>query len=104
MRRRPLCVTDSADSPDAYGYCDFAIDHFAQTDDHIVEAARRIVVEWKFVSDNYEQSHWADLFGEGLISTEQPRLNPEVLAVRNNICCYPSFGHSTSMDFPVSHP
>jgi hypothetical protein len=64
-------VTESADSPDMYGYCDFAIAHFAQTDDHIGEAARQIVAEWQHVYNSFEQSRWANLFWEGLISNQQ---------------------------------
>ncbi len=64
-------VTDSADSPDAYGYCDFAIGHFPRTKDHVAKAARQIVAEWKSVRNEYDQSRWVYLFGEGLISTEE---------------------------------
>jgi len=42
----PICdeyvVTQSADSPDAFGYCDFAIGYFLKTDDFVTAAANEI--------------------------------------------------------------
>ena len=35
-------VTQSADSPDAFGYCDFAIGRFPKTDDFVTAAAKEI--------------------------------------------------------------
>ena len=61
-------VTQSADSPDAYGYCDFAIGHFSKTDDFVFKAAEEIRGDWAWLRDQYCQSRWAYLFDEGLIS------------------------------------
>lgn len=63
-------VTQSADSPDAYGYCDFAIGHFPQTNDFVSKAAKEIRDDWAWQRDQCCQSSWAYLFDEGLIGEE----------------------------------
>jgi hypothetical protein len=60
-------VTQSADSPDAFGYCDFAIGHFPATDDFVTSAANEIKGDWEWQRDQFCQSRWAYLFGSGLI-------------------------------------
>ena len=60
-------VTQSADCPDAYGYCDFAIGHFSKTDDFITAAANEIKGDWEWQRDQFSQERWAYLFGSGLI-------------------------------------
>ena len=60
-------VTQSADCPDAYGYCDFAIGHFSKTDDFITAAANEIKGDWEWQRDQFCQERWAYLFGSGLI-------------------------------------
>ena len=60
-------VTQSADCPDAFGYCDFAIGHFSKTDNFISDAASEIGGDWEWQRDQFCQSSWAYLFGNGLI-------------------------------------
>ena len=60
-------VTQSADSPDAYGYCDFAIGHFGASDDYVSDAGTVIKSDWEWQRDEFTQHAWAYLFGTGLI-------------------------------------
>ena len=60
-------VTQSADSPDAFGYCDFAIGHFPKTDDFVSTATEEIRRNWEWQRDQFSQSRWAYLFDTGLI-------------------------------------
>lgn len=64
-------VTQSADSPDAFGYCDIAIGHFPNTKNFVDEATKIIEKDWKWQFENFEQSRWAYLFGAGLIEEER---------------------------------
>ena len=60
-------VTQSADSPDAFGYCDFAIGHFSNTDDFVSTATEKIRNDWEWQRDQFCQPRWAYLFDNGLI-------------------------------------
>ena len=60
-------VTQSADSPDAFGYCDFAIGHFSQTKYFASEAGRIIKKNWEWQRDEFCQDRWSYLFDTGLI-------------------------------------
>ncbi len=60
-------VTQSADCPDAFGYCDFAIGHFPATDNFVSAAATVIKEDWEWQRDEFTQLRWAYLFGNGLI-------------------------------------
>jgi hypothetical protein len=60
-------VTQSADCPDAFGYCDFAIGHFPATDDFVSAAANEIRGDWEWQRDQFCQHRWAYLFDWGLI-------------------------------------
>jgi hypothetical protein len=60
-------VTQSADSPDAFGYCDFAIGHFPKTDDFVTTAANEIKGDREWQRDQFCQDRWAYLFGSGLV-------------------------------------
>lgn len=60
-------VTQSADSPDAFGYCDFAIGLFSQTKGFVSEAGRVIRENWEWQRAQFCQHRWAYLFGTGLI-------------------------------------
>jgi hypothetical protein len=51
-------VTQSADSPDVDGYCDFAIGKFSVTKDFISETVRVIEVDWQWLKDQCSQSRW----------------------------------------------
>jgi hypothetical protein len=72
-------VTQSSDSPDAFGYCDFAIGHFPKTDDFVSAAAAEIRDDWAWQRDQFCQSRWAYLFDSGLIDEDTAiRLREEV--------------------------
>jgi hypothetical protein len=60
-------VTQSADSPDAFGYCDFAIGHFAATSGFVEAAEAEIKSNWEWQRDQFSQLGWEYLFGNGLI-------------------------------------
>jgi hypothetical protein len=63
-------VTASADCPDGFGYCDFAIGTFG-TETPIKEGARRAICDdWHNQWSAGEQTRWAYLFKTGLISKE----------------------------------
>jgi hypothetical protein len=72
-------VTQSADCPDAYGYCDFAVGHFSKTDNFVAAAAKEIKSDWEEQRDQFCQARWAYLFGSGLIDEATAiRLREEV--------------------------
>ena len=60
----------SADSPDAFGYCDFAIGNFPMAKNPIDEAAKIIKEDWLWACNGWDQSRWAYLFETGLISEQ----------------------------------
>jgi hypothetical protein len=60
-------VTQSADCPDAFGYCDFAIGCFPETKNFVAEAAKQVKADWEEQRDQYCQSSWAYLFDNGLV-------------------------------------
>ena len=64
-------VTASADCPDAFGYCDFALGAFG-IDTPIKQGARKIIVgDWGNQHCAGEQQHWAYLFSAELISKQE---------------------------------
>jgi hypothetical protein len=64
-------LTYSADSPDAMGYCDFALGAFGADDDWR-EAVREILVaDWRFQFNEWNQSPWAYVWRPGLVSEEE---------------------------------
>jgi hypothetical protein len=61
-------VTASADSPDALGYCDFALGHFG-IKTPIMEGVKEIIcMDWLNQKLDSEQQRWAYLFDTDLIS------------------------------------
>ncbi len=62
-------VTQSADSPDAFGYCDFAIGHFSSYG--TASAVDIIKQDWAWSLDEWDQPRWAYLFEPGLIDAEE---------------------------------
>jgi hypothetical protein len=61
-------ITASADSPDAFGYCDFALGAFG-IDTPFKEGAKEIIcADWAYQNGEWEQQRWVYLFGTGLIS------------------------------------
>ena len=72
-------ATQSADSPDAFGYCDFAIGHFPKTDDYVSAAIVKIRNNWEWQRDQFSQERWAYLFSNGLVNEDTAiRLREEV--------------------------
>ena len=64
-------VTESADSPEALGYCDRALGWF-DVDTPIEEGAKRAIVgDWQRQHNEWSQEHWENFWDEGLISTEK---------------------------------
>jgi hypothetical protein len=64
-------LTYSADSPEAMGYCDFALGAVGPDEDWR-EAARRILVnDWRRQREGWGQWPWEHLFDSGLVSEEQ---------------------------------
>ena len=61
-------VTASADSPDAYGYCDFALGSFGRDEPLEKSVGDIIKGDWTAQRSKYGQQRWAYLFGVGLIS------------------------------------
>jgi hypothetical protein len=63
-------VTQSADCPDAFGYCDFAIGHFPETTETAKHAGEVIRDDWAWAQREGSQCHWAYVEDAGLISFE----------------------------------
>ena len=63
-------VTQSADCPDAFGYCDFAIGHFPPSENLSVTSAETIQEDWEHQHNQYCQSRWAYLFSTGIIDEQ----------------------------------
>ena len=63
-------VTGSADSPEAFGYCDYALGWF-DADIPLEEGVRRVIVgDWQHQRNEWDQEQWENFWDEGLISTE----------------------------------
>jgi hypothetical protein len=78
-------ITASADSPEAFGYCDFALGEFG-VDTPLSEGTKRIICrDWANQHNKYEQERWAYLFGIGLVSkAEADRWADEVWPSHSN--------------------
>jgi len=64
-------LTYSADSPDAMGYCDFALG-WVGPDEDWRESVREILVEdWRFQFNEWDQTPWAYVWDPGLVSVEE---------------------------------
>jgi hypothetical protein len=64
-------LTYSADSPDAMGYCDFALGAFGADDDWR-EAVREILVaDWRFQFAEWDQAPWAYVWRPGLVTERE---------------------------------
>ena len=62
-------VTESADSPDTFGYCDRALGWFG-LDTPLEEGAKRVIAgDWRHQHDSWDQHHWEHFWEEGLISS-----------------------------------
>ncbi len=62
-----LIVTASADCPDMFGYADFALGHFARTDDVGRSVIKIIKSDWMMQQDICSQPRWEALISTGLI-------------------------------------
>ena len=63
-------VTESADSPEALGYCDRALGWF-DIDTPIEEGAKRVVAgDWQYRYSEFGQEHWEHFLDQGLISSK----------------------------------
>jgi hypothetical protein len=60
-------VTASADCPDAFGYADFALGHFARGDDVGQSVAEIIKLDWTMQRDECSQERWEALIRTGLV-------------------------------------
>jgi hypothetical protein len=61
----------SADSTDAFGYCDFALGAIGPDEDWR-EAVRRLLVnDWRFQFSEWDQSPWAYVWRAGLVRTDE---------------------------------
>jgi len=64
-------VTASADCPESFGYCDFALGSFG-VETPLKEGARAVICDdWQKLKSAWEQQRWAYLFNAGLISKER---------------------------------
>ena len=63
-------VTESADSPDAFGYTDRAIGYF-KPDENILAGCERIITQdWKNQCDEYDQQQWEELWNTGILNSD----------------------------------
>jgi hypothetical protein len=63
-------VTSSADSPEPFGYCDFALGEFGR-DIAPLEGAKKIITEnWSAQSSGWHQEKWESMFDSGLVSKD----------------------------------
>ncbi|MFT5116030.1 MAG: hypothetical protein ACI8P9_005391 [Parasphingorhabdus sp.] len=64
-------VTVSADSPETFGYCDFALGHFGEARHPLVKAGEVIQDDWLWLR-THQQERWEDLWsaGPGLIDAD----------------------------------
>ena len=64
-------LTYSADSPDAMGYCDFALGWVGPDEDWRASVREILVDDWRFQWHTWDQTPWAYVWGTGLVSEEE---------------------------------
>ena len=64
-------LTYSADSPDAMGYCDFALGSIGPDDDWRESVREILVADWRFQYSEWEQTPWAYVWRPGLVTQEE---------------------------------
>jgi len=64
-------LTYSADSPDAMGYCDFALGAFGAEADWRQSVKEILVADWRLQYGEWEQTPWQELWGHGLVTEEE---------------------------------
>ena len=74
-------ITASADSPDAFGYCDFALGSFGIETPIKKGSSAIIAADWNVQHEGWDQQRWAYLFDTGLITEE------EADALANGVWC-----------------
>lgn len=64
-------LVESADCPDAFGYCDFALGAIG-VDDNWCETVRTALVnDWRYQFNEWDQAPWACLLSTGLVSEQE---------------------------------
>ena len=66
-----FAVTASADSPDMFGYCDFALGHFGAERDWRERVREILVGDWRRQWNEYGQAPWVELLGTGLVKRQE---------------------------------
>ena len=61
----------SADSPDAFGYSDFALGSVGAADDWRAAVREILMTDWRFQFNEWDQSPWAYLLSAGLVKEEE---------------------------------
>jgi hypothetical protein len=64
-------VTLSSDSPEVYGYCDFALGHFGRDVEPLEAAKQPITRFWNSMKVEADQEQWERLFSSAAISREK---------------------------------
>lgn len=64
-------LTYSADSPDAMGYCDFALGVISPDDDWRMAVRRILVDDWRFQFNEWDQAPWAYVWHAGLVTANE---------------------------------
>mgnify|MGYP001823335749 CR=1 FL=1 len=63
-------VTESADSPEALGYCDRALGWFGVDTTPIAKGVKRVITgDWQYQLDEWDQQCWESVWGEGVVSS-----------------------------------
>ena len=60
-------VTVSADGPELYGYCDFAVGYFGGSEQRITKASNLVATDWALSAADTNQPRWSEIIEEGLI-------------------------------------
>jgi len=61
-------LTSSADSPETFGYCDFALGHFGLNEHWRQSVGAILVADWREQSEQCDEGPWAYVFEAGSVS------------------------------------
>jgi len=64
-------LTYSADSPDAMGYCDFALGRVGPEEEWRASVREILVADWRFQYSEWDQAPWAYLWRTGMVPEEE---------------------------------
>lgn len=64
-------LIDSADSPDARGYCDFALGSIGPEEDWRAAVRGILVDDWRYQFNQWDQAPWAYVWRPGLVTTDE---------------------------------